>query len=160
VRVVVSDTSPIRVLHHLNQLSLLARLFDEILVPSAVARECSRASHGGAEINVTDIPRCRVVDPSDTQAVAELEKELQTAEAEAIVLARELGAELLIDERAGPQVAERLRVPRVGVVGLLLRGKQHGLVPAVVPLILRARDELGFFLSDDLIEQARRLANE
>jgi predicted nucleic acid-binding protein len=35
---VVSDTSPIRALSHLQRLDLLSRLFDVILIPPAVSR--------------------------------------------------------------------------------------------------------------------------
>ena len=33
LRLVVSDTSPIRVLHHVSQLHLLGEFFDEVLIP-------------------------------------------------------------------------------------------------------------------------------
>jgi hypothetical protein len=89
-----------------------------------------------------------------------LEAELQTAEAEAIVLARELGAQLLIDERAGRLVAERLGIVHLGVIGLLLLSKQQGIIENVVPLVLRARAEMNFFVSDAVIEEVRRLAGE
>jgi predicted nucleic acid-binding protein len=38
-RLVVSDTSPIRVLSHLSYLHLIGEFFDEVLIPPAVARE-------------------------------------------------------------------------------------------------------------------------
>ena len=38
-RLVVSDTSPIRILSHLSHLHLLGDFFDEVLIPPAVAHE-------------------------------------------------------------------------------------------------------------------------
>ena len=93
-------------------------------------------------------------------ATKELEAELRTGEVEAIVLARELGAELLIDERAGRLVAKRLGIGYLGIIGLLLRAKQAGIIAEVLPFILRARDEMNFFVSDAVIEEVRQLAGE
>jgi predicted nucleic acid-binding protein len=159
-RLVVSDTSPIRVLSHLSNLNLVGEFFDEVLIPPAVARELEAPESHTASVTLAQIPKCRVQAPNDVGTVKELEKELQTAEAEAIVLARELGAELLIDERAGRIVALRLGIIHLGVIGLLVRAKQKGIIENVVPLVLRARDEMNFFVSDAVIEEVRRLTRE
>jgi hypothetical protein len=98
--------------------------------------------------------------PKDAVAIQKLEAELQLAEAEAIVLAQEFNAQLLIDERAGRLVADRLGIAHLGVIGLLVRRKQKGIVTNVVPLVLRAREELNFFVSDAVIDEVRRIADE
>jgi hypothetical protein len=98
--------------------------------------------------------------PKDAVAIQKLEAELQLAEAEAIVLAQEFNAQLLIDERAGRLVADRLGIAHLGVIGLLVRGRQKGIVTNVVPLVLRAREELNFFVSDAVIDEVRRIADE
>jgi hypothetical protein len=38
---VIADASPLIALHQIGQISLIERLFDRILIPSAVAREVS-----------------------------------------------------------------------------------------------------------------------
>ena len=159
-RLVVSDTSPIRVLHHFSHLHLLGEFFDEVLVPPAVSRELEMLESRFTSISVTEVPKCRIEIPKDVAAVKELELELQSGEAEAIVLARENDAELLIDERAGRLVARRLCIGHIGVLGLLVQAKRRGLISNVLPLVLRARDEMNFFLSDSVVEQVRRLADE
>jgi predicted nucleic acid-binding protein len=158
--VVVSDTSPIRVLSHVSKLHLLAEFFDEVLIPPAVARELEAPESRTGSVSLAQIPKCSIRVPNDVIEIHKLEVELQTAEAEAIVLAREIRAELLIDERAGRLVAGKLGVPYVGVIGLLVRAKQKGLVEKVVPIVLKARDEMNFFVSDGLIEELRRIAAE
>jgi predicted nucleic acid-binding protein len=159
-RLVVSDTSPIRVLSHLSSLHLLGEFFDEVLVPPGVARELETPESHAASVSLAQIPKCRVQAPNDVVAIQKLEIELQAAEAEAIVLAQELGAELLIDERAGRLVADRLGIAHLGVIGLLVRAKQKGIVTNVVPLVLRAREEMNFFVSDAVVDQVRRLVGE
>jgi len=68
--------------------------------------------------------------------------------------------DFLIDERAGRRIAERLGIEYTGVIGLLVRAKQDGYIPAVLPLVLRARTELRFFVSEEVVEQVRRLTGE
>jgi len=55
-----------------------------------VARELEAPESRTAAVPIAQIPKCRVQAPNDVMAVQKLEAELQTAEAEAIVLAREL----------------------------------------------------------------------
>ncbi len=85
---------------------------------------------------------------------------LQRGESEAITLAREFDAELLIDERAGRAIADSLGLRYVGIIGTLIRAKQRGLIPQVIPLIAQARDNAGFHVSDRLFKRARELTGE
>ena len=71
-RLVVSDTSPIRVLQHVSQLHLLGEFFDEVLIPPAVARELE-ASVSRFALSVTEIPKCRIEVPQDVAAIKALE---------------------------------------------------------------------------------------
>lgn len=88
IRLVVSDTSPIRVLQHLSKLHLLGEFFDEVLIPPAVARELEAPKSRLAAVSVADLPKCRIQAPKDVAAIKALETELQSGEAEAIALAR------------------------------------------------------------------------
>ena len=57
-------------------------------------------------------------------------------------------------------MAKRLGLVPVGVLGLLVRGKQRGLVDLVEPLLDQLEDELGFFISESFRAEVLRLAGE
>jgi hypothetical protein len=86
--------------------------------------------------------------------------ELDDGEAEAIALASELSAVLLIDEADGRAAAFALGVRVTGVVGILLAAKTSLLVPAVRPLLNQLRADGRFFLSDKFYLHALKLAGE
>lgn len=95
--------------------------------------------------------------------VAELDGEtgLDAGELAALSLALERGIrDLLIDERAARAVAFSLSLRPVGVLGILIRSKAIGLLPKVMPLVNRLKNEANFWISPDLIEQIARRTGE
>jgi predicted nucleic acid-binding protein len=60
---------------------------------------------------------------------------LDPGEASAILIAPERKADLLLlDERKGRRVAQELGIPVMGALGVILRAKACGLIPAARPL--------------------------
>lgn len=106
--IVVSDASALIALARIGRLDLLRQLAAQVRVPEAVYREVSEAgrSRPGSEAisGAAWIPRSAV---SDRAAVARLRDRLGAGEAEVIVLARELPADLMIlDDATARRVAE------------------------------------------------------
>jgi predicted nucleic acid-binding protein len=97
--------------------------------------------------------------PTDEVLLARLHAEIDPGEAEAVALAVELGASLLVDDRKGRRAATELDVPFSGTVGMLIDAKVAGLIPSVVSA-LNDLVASGVYLSASLIERARRLAGE
>lgn len=144
--IVVSDASPLIALASIGELSLLHRLYGEVLVPEAVYREAtaSRPSAPGA-MEVRGAAWITVRAVKDRVLVVALSLDLDPGEAEAIVLAVETDAELLLmDERRGRIAATRLGRRVVGVLGALSDAKRRGLVPAVRPLLDALAADAGF----------------
>ncbi len=91
---------------------------------------------------------------------ADLLSDLDRGEAEVIALAQELKADLVIlDERLARRHARRLGLTLTGTLGVLLKAKERGLVPAVGPLIDQLRQG-GIRLGDALVAETLRLAGE
>lgn len=160
--IVVSDTSAIRALANLGRLELLHVMFGAVLVPPAVATELEHPTRPDLGVLRVDAhPFMSVRAPANIEYVRRLEKELDPGESEAIALAIETRADvLLIDEAQGRTFAVGLGLHCLGVFGILLRAKSRGLVAQVLPLADRLQHEFGFFVSPRLRETVRRLAGE
>lgn len=149
--IVVSDTSPIRVLVHLDMMQVLADSFDCILIPPAVLAELQRASPNIAAIPASVVQMLTVQAPKDQLRIAQLRRRLDEGESEAIALALEVACDaILIDEATGRRVARELGLPTVGALGILLVAKRRGVVRSIRPLLDRLQQEIGFHVSTQL----------
>jgi predicted nucleic acid-binding protein len=72
---------------------------------------------------------------TDQAAVAQLPRVLHSDEREAIVLAHELQAQLLIDEQRGREIAMAQGMEVVGILRIFADAKQRGLIPETRPLV-------------------------
>ena len=156
--IVVGDSSVLIALQRVDAWTLLPRLYGEVHVPDAVWLEVFSPRTDGRQPSP---PSWLVRHPPHpvSQAVPWIEP-LDPGETEAILLARELPADLLlIDETAGRRVARRLGLRVTGVVGVLLDAKRRGEITSVAAHLGRLRDA-GFWLSGELVTHALREAGE
>ena len=128
--IVVSDASVLIGLSAIDRLIVLQALFGELLIPEAVYREIVRDGKGRPgeqQVRAAMWIRCRA--DTDLSLSADLQTKLDHGEAEAITLAVEVGADiLLMDERRGRQLAKAHGLRPLGTVGVLLRARQVGLI--------------------------------
>lgn len=140
---VISDTSPITNLIRINELDLLKLLYIEVIIPEKVQDELLNYENQRDEIDKRNWIIVRKV--SNSEEVRKLEKDLDAGEAEAIVLAKELGAELLIiDERKGRKIAEENGLKIIGLLGVLIKAKRMGHIETLKPLLDELIDNVGF----------------
>lgn len=166
--IVVSDTSAISNLIQIDQLSILTKLFPDIVVPVTVYAEVIRLNEFGISINQfvyalsKDEGQIRIqeiLDPLDE--LSELRSFLDQGEAEAIILAQELRADwLLIDERLGRKAATERGLPVIGLLGVLRLAKQENLVSHIKPLLNDLKTKAGFWFSDKLYQEVLQSVNE
>ncbi len=159
----VSDTSPITNLARIGQLELLRKQFPILWIPFAVVEELSEhpAAASLATIRTALRDWIHVGEAKNRELVRELSGTLDRGESEAIALALEIHAEMLvIDEEDGRRVARRVGLEATGVLGILLRGKQEGHIPAVGPEIVKLRQLARFYVAPALEAHVLRLAGE
>ena len=84
---------------------------------------------------------------------------LDAGETSAIQVARDLGAGLVMDDRAGRRIASGFGAPVIGVLGALVLAKRAGAIPLVRPLA-EGLVASGYYLFGGVVEGALRLAGE
>jgi len=159
--IAVSDAGPLVATARIGRLDLLPSLFGRICVPPSVWREVVVSGKGlaGSEETAT-AEWIRVWEVRDKAAVAFYKDKLDPGESEAIALALQLRADiLLMDEAPGRRTAEALSLNKIGTVGILILAEEFRLIAGVTPLLesLRAR---GFYMSEELYSKARAMAGE
>ncbi|MBD2413669.1 nucleic acid-binding protein [Nostoc calcicola FACHB-389] len=161
--IVISDTSPITSLAAVGQLDLLQQLYTKILIPEAVYRELTGTSTpvpDSVEVQSFDWIEVRQVTNRSLITVL-LEQQLDEGECEAIALAIELDAELLlIDERRGRAEADRLGLRITGSLGVLVEAKQKGFIVAVKPVMDGLIATAGFRVADALYTRILHMVGE
>jgi predicted nucleic acid-binding protein len=154
--VIVADASALIALARIGHLGLLRELFGSVAIPIAVEEEIMRHPRrlegAGPEWSVSHTA-------SDQAAVASLRRELDRGEAEALVLAAQLGVPVLIDEQPGRQAARSRGLAVTGTLGVLLAAKQAGLIERL-DVALRKLQAEGFHMSADLMADLLRAADE
>lgn len=157
----VTNTGPLIMLAKIDQLELLQQMFTTISIPPAVHRELMAKS--GVEAQRLDTALWQFIEvaskPKLSSTVLAATEHLDAGEQQAIALAHAQNTVLLIDERLGRRAARQLDLKVTGSVGVLIEGKQRGHIPAVRPLLEAARQR-GYWLSDELVTTAAKMAGE
>lgn len=158
-RFVVSNATPIITLSLIQKLPLLEQLYGTVLIPTAVETEILAGGARSGAKALSRAPYINTVSLADPRR-ADLLSDLDRGEAEAIALALEQNADLLIvDERLGRRHAQRLNLNITGSVGVLLKAKEAGYITTIKPLLIKLEKD-GIHLGQSLIDEALTIANE
>ena len=152
--IIVSDTTAITSLLKIRRITVLRDLFGDVLVPKAVRDELLRYH--------SEIPTFVLVrEVTKQDAVEGLCAIIDQGEAEAIILAEELGADaLLIDDKQGRSIAENRGIRCLGLAGALLMAKQNQIIPNLGDILDALETEANFYFDPKLRELLLRRANE
>ena len=158
---IVSDTSPLLYLGRIGQLAVLPQLFSRVYVPEQVAGELEAGRLiCGDTPDPRQLPWVELVSVAPALIAALPSNTLGLGECATIAYARSHGPMLVaLDDRRARMLARQLALPVVGLVGLLVRAKKAGLLPAVKPC-LEAAQSRGFYLHPDTYTQALLLVGE
>ena len=162
---IISNTGPIIALAKVKKLALLKEIANDVLISVAVYRELFAKIGEESEfieaaiadfIKIIDVKE-KAIDRKIEMAIANLDE----GEKQTIALASTFNEPIvvLLDDRAGRQVAKELEFPTTGSIGILLRLKEKGLIEKV-GVILEEMRSRGYWLSDTVIEVAKKLAVE
>ncbi|MCP9237982.1 DUF3368 domain-containing protein [Lewinella sp. JB7] len=149
-RIVIADASTLIGLYNLSSLDLLKELYGNVEVTTIVKEEAAM-----------DLPGwIRVDDNYNRDVYRSLLPSLDAGEASSIALALALENSLLIiDERKGRRRAKSLGIVITGLIGILIRAKQRGLIASGKNKLDNLREQ-GFRLSDKIYELALREMKE
>lgn len=159
--IVVSDSTILIGLAKIGKLDLLKKIFSRVFIPEEVFKEVVERGKGKPGSNVINESAWIETKPvKDEIQVAFLLGSLDKGEAEVLVLARELKADLiLLDEEKARKSAVIAGFEIMGLLGLFILAKNLGLIHKVRPLV----DELlrkKFRISDKIIEKTLKKAGE
>jgi uncharacterized protein len=148
---IVADSGPMIAFARLGRLDLLRQVVEALIIPDAVYEELvgrGTARPGAQEVMQGEWIHRRTV--TDRDAVTQLPRVLHAGEREAIVLARELQAQLFIDEQRGRDIARAQDLEVVGILRIFADAKQRGLIPAVRPLVTELL-AIGYWMDEERV---------
>jgi predicted nucleic acid-binding protein len=142
-RIVVSDASCLIILAKIDQLGLLQKNYDEVIVTPEVANEFGENLPGFISIRPsTNIPLQTL-----------LEETLDLGESSAIALANETGdCRVILDDLKARKVAIAMGLNVTGTLGVIASAKQRGIIPAAKPVFDKIL-ETDFRISEKLVQQ-------
>ena len=152
---IIGDSSALIALAVVDQLGLLEKLYDNLLVPQAVYDEVTQIGRPQSDtLKVFLQNRVKVVD----LRLAKLG--LGLGELEAITLYKELDADvLLIDDNRAKKFATLNGIRVIGSLGVLIKAKEHGYIEDVKPLLNQIMAS-EIYLSEKLISKVLDICNE
>ena len=158
---IVINSSPLIALSCINQLNLLDKLFDEVIIPQAVYKETViDGNDKKIDNDIKQLKYFKILQVADSRTLEFIIDVLDVGEAEVIALAKELKVNtVVIDELKGRKYARKHNLETIGSLGILVLGKKKGLIKEVSPLLQKMLD-CGIRISNKLKEEILRKVDE
>ena len=155
----ICDSSTLIHLAKIGRLHLLREFHKKIFIAPAVWREVVQEGRdwpGSSEVEQgRQAGWIEVVDPTNQTLIHFLRKDLHEGESETIALAVEGMPEIVfLDESEARRIAKVYGFNITGVIGILIRAKQEGLIPSLREELDKLRNEAGFWIGDDIYRKA------
>jgi len=132
--IIVANTTPIISLASIGQLNILEKLFGKVIIAEAVYHEIkAKPSYGYDQVD------CAFIEVKQIQGKLYkdiLLSQLDSGEAETIILAKEINADfVIIDENIGYQFANNSGLTAIRTLSILLKAKEKGHIIKIKPLL-------------------------
>jgi uncharacterized protein len=158
---VISNAVPLITLSKVGNLHLLKELYGTIIIPEMVQYEI--VVQGQGAVSAEEVGKAAWINVqavTNKLAVELLRERLDAGESEAIVLAMESKADLLLmDEARGRRISEGHGIKLIGTLGLFVMAKKNGLITTIRPLLDQLMN-VGFYMSSDLYQAMLEQAGE
>lgn len=149
--IVVSDTSPLCYLLLIDLIDLLPELYDRVIIPETIRDELAASKSPSIVQAWIAQPPSWLEIRAITTATNLFADELDPGERDAIALAEELQADLiLLDDRAARNIASKRGLAIVGVLGILVKAGQQGKIN--FPSAIARLKQTSFRASPSLIQ--------
>ena len=133
--IVVSNSTPLISLSKVGKINLLQDIFGKVFIPNAVYDEVVVHGEKRSGWDLPDFIEAKQL--TNMMASQFLQAQLDYGESEAIVLAKEMNADLLIlDEKKARRIAKLNGITVIGTVGVLQKAKDKGIINSMDKLIL------------------------
>lgn len=152
--IVVVDSGPLIALSKVNLLFILRELFKEVYIPPAVKTEVVDKGRGmpGAD-EVRQAEWIKVKEVKDILACEALKHELGRGEAEAIILAKEINADvLIIDDKIPRNIAKSMGLEIAGTLALINEALGRKIIEGSFIKIIEKMRRKRVWISDELID--------
>ncbi len=147
---VISDSSCLIALDNIGMLFILKELYGKVFISREVAEEFGKKTEDWIEIRQV----------KDENYVKILNTFIDLGESGSIALSFEFGNSLVIlDDLKARQVAKNLNLKFTGLLGVILRAKQKGIVTSVKEVINKLKS-VNFRISQAMENEILRLADE
>lgn len=158
---VISNASPIIALSLIERLHILKDLWREIIIPEAVYNEVVIKPKGKHDISLIedaiDNNWIKVIGIKNRLQAKMLMSILDIGEAEAIILAQEISADLVILDNKEPRLfAYQIGLKVIGTIGIILKAYEKKIIKEPLKEIYRLKDK-GFYIRKDLLEYIEML---
>ncbi len=149
--IIISDTSPICYLVLIDCIEVLPILYKNVIIPQAVYQELQAEETPKAVKEwIKNYPNWLIIRNITNASDSELDK-LDQGEREAIILAEEIKANLLIvDDRAARNLANKRGLKIIGLLGILIDAARNNLID--LPTKINQLQETTFFISPKLLQ--------
>ena len=156
MRKVVSNTTPLISLSKISKIELLKLVYREIIIPKGVFEEYQKGKNKEFYRDISKYDWIKVKEV-ENEEMFEYLLDLDKGEAEAIVLAKNIKADLLIiDELRGREFARLKGLTITGTVGVLLKAKEKKLIQTALPFIYELKEK-GIWINDNLIDYVKEI---
>ncbi len=150
----VINASPLIFLSQIDALSILEKLTHAAIVPISVQSEIRASRRRHPTFKEVEVPDWMQIEPDLPLPDAIAGWDLGARESQVLAHALLLpDSEAVLDDLQARHCARAIGVPATGTLGILLRAKKRGIIPAARPLVEELIQKR-MYLSRELVETA------